>query len=58
MHDFRYAGSRLFCEGVSVESLARRFGTPLYVYSQRTLTEHYRKLDRRSPRWIIWFVSR
>ncbi len=46
MHDFHYAGSRLFCEGVSVESLARRFGTPLYVYSQRTLTEHYRKLDR------------
>jgi len=46
MHHFRYVGSRLFCEGVSVESLARRFGTPLYVYSQRTLTEHFQKLDR------------
>jgi diaminopimelate decarboxylase len=46
MHDFHYAGSRLFCEGVSVESLARKFGTPLYVYSQRTLTEHFRKLDQ------------
>src|SRR5664280_415247 len=45
MHDFHYAGSRLFCEGVSVESLARKFGTPLYVYSQRTLTEHFQKLD-------------
>ncbi len=45
MHNFHYAGSRLFCEGVSVESLARRFGTPLYVYSQRTLTEHFQKLD-------------
>jgi diaminopimelate decarboxylase len=46
MHDFHYAGNRLFCEGVSVESLARKFGTPLYVYSQRTLTEHFRKLDQ------------
>jgi diaminopimelate decarboxylase len=46
MHDFHYTGNRLFCEGVAVESLARRFGTPLYVYSQRTLTEHFRKLDQ------------
>ncbi len=45
MHDFHYVGNRLFCEGVSIESLARKFGTPLYVYSQRTLTEHFQKLD-------------
>jgi diaminopimelate decarboxylase len=45
MHDFRYVGNRLFCEGVAVESLARKYGTPLYVYSQRTLTEHFRRLD-------------
>ena len=45
MHDFRYVGNRLFCEGVAVESLAHKFGTPLYVYSQRTLTEHFQKLD-------------
>jgi len=45
MHHFRYIGNRLFCEGVAVESLARKFGTPLYVYSQRTLTEHFQKLD-------------
>src|ERR1700723_901767 len=45
MHDFRYVGSKLFCEGVAVESLAKKFGTPLYVYSQRTMTEHFRKLD-------------
>jgi len=45
MHDFRYVGHRLFCEGVAVESLARKFGTPLYVYSQRTLTGHFQKLN-------------
>jgi diaminopimelate decarboxylase len=46
MHHFRYVGNQLFCEGVPVGSLARKFGTPLYVYSQRTLTEHFEKLDR------------
>jgi diaminopimelate decarboxylase len=45
MHDFRYVGNKLFCEGVAVESLAKKFGTPLYVYSQRTLTDHFQKLD-------------
>ncbi|PYI80716.1 MAG: diaminopimelate decarboxylase [Verrucomicrobia bacterium] len=46
MHDFRYVGDRLYCERVSVESLARQFGTPLYVYSQHTLTDHFQKLDQ------------
>ena len=46
MHDFRYVGSKLYCEQVSIESLAQRFGTPLYVYSQHTLTDHFEKLDR------------
>jgi diaminopimelate decarboxylase len=46
MHDFRYVGKRLFCEGVAVETLAKKFGTPLYVYSQRTLTRHFQELDR------------
>ena len=46
MHDFRYVGSKLYCERVSVEALVRRFGTPLYIYSQHTLTDHFQKLDR------------
>jgi len=46
MHGFHYVGKRLYCEGVAVESLAKKFGTPLYVYSQGTLTDHFRKLDR------------
>jgi diaminopimelate decarboxylase len=45
MHDFRYVGKKLFCEGVAVETLAKKFGTPLYIYSQRTLTDHFQKLD-------------
>jgi diaminopimelate decarboxylase len=46
MHSFRYVGNKLFCEGVSIESLVKEHGTPLYVYSQRTLTDHFQKLDR------------
>ena len=45
MHDFRYVGKKLFCEGVAVETLAKTFGTPLYIYSQHTLTDHFQKLD-------------
>ena len=46
MHDFRYVGGRLFCERVAIEALVKKFGTPLYVYSQHTLEDHFRKLDR------------
>jgi diaminopimelate decarboxylase len=45
MHDFRYRSGRLCCEGVAIESLLREHGTPLYVYSQRTLTRHFQTLD-------------
>ena len=46
MHDFRYVEGKLFCEGVSIEALVKKHGTPLYVYSQHTLTDHFQKLDR------------
>jgi diaminopimelate decarboxylase len=46
MHHFRYQNNKLVCEGVPVESLAEKFGTPLYIYSQATLTDHYQKLDK------------
>src|SRR5438874_4945988 len=45
MHDFHYLAGKLYCEGVSMDSLVKKFGTPLYVYSQRTLTNHFQKLD-------------
>jgi diaminopimelate decarboxylase len=46
MHNFRYAGQQLFCEDVELASLVKKYGTPLYVYSQQTLTDHYQRLDR------------
>jgi len=46
MHDFKFKNDRLYCEGVALEHLARECGTPLYVYSQHTITDHFQKLDR------------
>src|SRR5436190_12688170 len=45
MHDFRYVGSKLFCERVSIKSLVKKSGTPLYIYSQHTLEDHFQNLD-------------
>jgi len=36
----------LYCEGVAVPSLAKKHGTPLYVYSASTIDERYHIFDR------------
>lgn len=46
MHSFAYRGRELHCEQASLDALARRHGTPLYVYSETTLTQHYRRLAK------------
>ena len=45
MHSFRYHAGSLHCEGVNLEHLAEKYGTPLYVYSAGTILDHYRRLD-------------
>lgn len=44
MHEFKYTDNHLYCEKIKVENLARKFGTPLYVYSYHTLIGHFLKL--------------
>ncbi|MFH1783181.1 MAG: diaminopimelate decarboxylase [Candidatus Omnitrophota bacterium] len=46
MHDFKYRRNELYCEKSSIRSLAEKYGTPLYVYSQKTLVDHFRKLKK------------
>ncbi len=46
MHEFAYRGGALCAEEAPLEELARKFGTPLYVYSRATLTGHFMRLDR------------
>lgn len=45
MHGFSYKDGELFCEGVSLQTLASQHGTPLYVYSAGTITDHFKRLD-------------
>ncbi|MEX2579188.1 MAG: diaminopimelate decarboxylase [Verrucomicrobiales bacterium] len=44
MHSFRYQDGSLHCEDVDLNALADEHGTPLYVYSQATILDHYRRL--------------
>jgi len=46
MHYFEYKNNQLFCERIPLKELALKFKTPLYVYSKKTLVEHYQKLKR------------
>lgn len=45
MDHFVYRDNELHCEEVPVADLVAAYGTPLYIYSKRTLLDHYRKLD-------------
>lgn len=45
MHSFHYSQGQLFCENVSLQGLAQKHGTPLYVYSKGTITSHFTRLD-------------
>jgi diaminopimelate decarboxylase len=45
MNYFTYKDNQLFAEDVAVSALAARLGTPLYIYSARTLRRHYRVLS-------------
>ncbi|UCD16020.1 MAG: diaminopimelate decarboxylase [Candidatus Omnitrophota bacterium] len=44
MHYFSYKGRDFFCEETKVCSIAQKFGTPLYVYSKRTIFRHFHKI--------------
>lgn len=47
---FAYHGAgrsrQLYCEGVALSTLARRFGTPLYVYSATAIAGRFGEYDR------------
>jgi len=46
MHEFKYIRHQLCCERLKVEDLARKFGTPLYIYSYKTIVDHFAKLQK------------
>ena len=46
MEHFSYRNGQLYCEGVSADALAEKYGTPLYVYSKAALQERYRSVEK------------
>jgi diaminopimelate decarboxylase len=56
-HDFQPKRGELYAEGVPVRRIAEAAGTPVYIYSRKTLVDHYRKLRQafRSVKPLICF---
>ena len=44
MHHFQVKKGELYAEGVPLSKLAATYGTPLYVYSANTITNHFDRL--------------
>src|SRR5258708_1240347 len=50
----------VFCEGVPLPEIARRYETPTYVYSQRAITDAFQEIDRglgRVPHLLCFAVK-
>ncbi len=45
MHSFYYRQGKLYCESTDLALLAEQHATPLYVYSEQTILDHYRRLN-------------
>ncbi|MBI3997189.1 MAG: diaminopimelate decarboxylase [Candidatus Omnitrophica bacterium] len=45
-HDFHRVRGALYCERVPVARIASEVGTPVYIYSHKTLVEHLAKLQQ------------
>jgi diaminopimelate decarboxylase len=41
MHYFEYKNHELHCEGVPINRIAEKVGTPFYLYSYKTLVRHF-----------------
>jgi diaminopimelate decarboxylase len=60
MDVFRYENRQLLCEEVPLESLAERFRTPTYVYSQTAIANNFSRLKQglaRVPNLICYSVK-
>ena len=45
MHYFGFKKGELYCENIRVRDIAKKTGTPVYIYSKRTVIEHFQKID-------------
>ena len=45
MHYFEYKKGQLHCEGIPIQRIAEKVGTPFYLYSYQTLARHFTVFD-------------
>ena len=45
MNYFEYKNGELYCEGVSVEHIVKETGSPVYIYSHKTIERHFTVFD-------------
>ena len=60
MHYFQYRSGELCCEEVPLKRIADEVGTPVYIYSERTLQRHIRVFDeafQSAPHLICYAVK-
>ena len=57
VHDFYYTANELYCEKVRVREIVEKTGTPVFIYSYRTIVGHYQKLAQafKSARPLICY---
>src|SRR3989338_206283 len=46
MHDFQFKNNELHCESTKVSAIAKKVGTPFYLYSHHTLVDHFTKIQK------------
>ncbi|MFQ6111742.1 MAG: diaminopimelate decarboxylase family protein, partial [Nitrospinota bacterium] len=60
MHYFHYKEGTLHCEEVPIRKIVEAVGTPLYIYSHRTLERHFRAFQdafREVPHLVCFSVK-
>ncbi|MFA6141742.1 MAG: diaminopimelate decarboxylase [Candidatus Omnitrophota bacterium] len=44
MHEFTFKNNQLCCENIKIADIAKKIPTPFYLYSYKTLIDHYAKI--------------
>ncbi len=60
MDFFNYKNQSLYAENCAVSELAKRYGTPLYIYSRATIERHWHAFDqaaKKHPHLICYAVK-
>jgi len=60
MHFFKYRGKNFYAESVPLETIIKKTGTPVFIYSSKTLKRHYKAYDtafKKVPHLICYSIK-